>query len=164
LRLDANRADNLTIDTAADHRELLRKVEGHADADYIVLDGPPRIAEMTRSILLLSDLCLLPVGASVAEVWATGDVVTIIDEARQVQPVNVRLVWTRHRAYTTLAHDLTSTAGKALKLKALNTTLGLRVAYPEALGSGLTVTETGDPVARDEFNGFMAEVRRILNT
>ena len=80
-----------------------------------------------------------------------------------MQPVDIRLVWTRHRAHTALAQDLADTAGKALALKALKTTLGLRVAYPEALGSGLTVIETGDPVAREEFDRFMAEVRRILH-
>ncbi|WP_230679235.1 hypothetical protein, partial [Streptococcus pneumoniae] len=51
LRRDAGRAGNLIADTARDHRELIEKVAKHVKAaDYIVLDGPPRIAEMTRAI------------------------------------------------------------------------------------------------------------------
>ncbi|MDQ3057610.1 MAG: ParA family protein, partial [Pseudomonadota bacterium] len=84
LRQEAGRTDDLIADTARDHRELIQKVEKHnkAGTDFIVLDGPPRLAEMTRAILMLADVCLIPVGASVAEIWATTDVLAIIEEAR----------------------------------------------------------------------------------
>lgn len=163
LRREADRPGDLTGDTATGHQELIAKVERYAKtADYIVLDGPPRIAEMTRAILMLSDVCLLPVAASVAEIWATSDVLTIIDQARQVRPVDVRLVWTRHRPYTTLARDLGDQVKAELPLPRLKTTLGLRVAYVEALGAGQTVAETTDPVAREEVQHLVAEVGRIL--
>ena len=52
LRRDAGRAGNLTADTARDHRELIEKVAKHVKAaDYIVLDGPPRIAEKPSTTL-----------------------------------------------------------------------------------------------------------------
>ena len=96
LRREIGRADDLEADTARDHRELIQKVERHAKgADFIVLDGPPRIAEMTRAILMLADVCLIPVGASVAEVWATTDVLAIIDEAKKAKKkVKAHIVWT----------------------------------------------------------------------
>jgi chromosome partitioning protein len=159
LRQEAGKAENLSADTAKDHRELIAKTEHHAKtADYIVLDGPPRLAEMTRAILMLADRCLLPVGASVAEIWATSDVLAIIEEAKKVRAVDTRMVWTRHRPYTNLARDLTDQARTELGLKAMHTTLGLRVAYPEALGRGLTVAEVGDSNARDEIHALMKEV------
>ena len=163
LRREIGRADDLEADTARDHRELIQKVERHAKgADFIVLDGPPRIAEMTRAILMLADVCLIPVGASVAEVWATTDVLTIIDEAKKAKKkVKAYIVWTRHRAYTSLARDLTEQVEKELGLTALETTLGLRVAYPTALGNGRTVAELGDPVAREEIRAFVANVVRL---
>ena len=40
-------------------------------ADYIVLDAPPRIAEITRAMLMLCDLIIIPVGATAAELWAS---------------------------------------------------------------------------------------------
>ena len=86
---------NLVADTAADHRELIRKAEQYAKtADYIVLDGPPRIAEMTRAILMLADLCMVPVGASVAEIWATADLLNIIEQAKKVREIDARMIWT----------------------------------------------------------------------
>lgn len=163
LRREGDQAGTLIGDTARDHQELITKTAKYATtADYIVLDGPPRIAEMTRAILMLSDVCLLPVAASVAEIWATSDVLTLIDQARQVRPVDVRLVWTRHRPYTTLARDLGDQVKAELPLPRLKTTLGLRVAYVEALGAGLTVAETADPSAREELHHLVAEVAKIL--
>jgi len=155
--------DGVQGDTASSHRELLDKVERwRGEADYIVLDGPPRIAELTRAILVLSDLALVPVGASVAELWATGDVVEIVKQAREVRPVDVRIVWTRFRGYTRLAQDLAAQAKPELGLPILKTALGLRVAYVEALGAGRTVAELPEPTARQELRELIAEIRRII--
>ena len=154
---------NLVADTAADHRELIAKVEQYKpDADFIVLDGPPRIAEMTRAIMVLADLCLVPVGASVAEIWATADVLAIIEQAKKVRAIDARMIWTRHRSFTNLAKELTEQATAELGLPILKTSLALRVAYPEALGAGLTVAELPDQNARMELRFLIAEIRGIL--
>lgn len=154
---------NLVADTAADHRELIAKVEQYKpDADFIVLDGPPRIAEMTRAILILADLCLVPVGASVAEIWATADLVNIIEQAKKVRQIDARMIWTRHRSFTNLAKELTEQATTELGLPILKTPLALRVAYPEALGAGLTVAELPDQNARIELRFLIAEIRALL--
>ena len=154
---------NLQADTATNHRELIAKVEKHAKiADYIVLDGPPRIAEMTRAIVMLADLCLVPVGASVAEIWATADVLTIIEQAKKVREIDARMIWTRHRSFTNLAKELTAQATAELGLPIIKTPLALRVAYPEALGAGLTVAELPDRNARTELRFLITEIRRII--
>lgn len=149
--------------TAATHRNLVDVVQRHTGTvDWIVLDGPPRLAEMTRAILALSDLALVPVGTSPAEVWATADVLPLIEEAKKVRAVDVRLVWTRFRPHTRLAQDLETQAARELGLKPLRSHMGFRVAYAEALGEGLTGAETGDPMAREEVGQLIAEIQRIL--
>lgn len=163
IRNQLGKSGNLAADTAADHRELIAKVEQHKkNADFIVLDGPPRIAEMTRAIMVLSDLCLIPVGASVAEIWATADVLAIIEQAKKVRTIDARMIWTRHRSFTNLAKELTEQATAELGLPILKTSLALRVAYPEALGAGLTVAELPDQNARIEMRFLIAEIQRIL--
>lgn len=153
---------NLSADTATTHRELISKVEQYKDASYIVLDGPPRIAELTRAILILSDLCLVPVGASAAEIWATSDLLDLIAEANKVTTVQARMLWTRHRPHTKLAINLSELAAKELGLVALSTSLGMRVAYPQALGEGLTVAELPDASAKLELSSLVAEVQTLL--
>lgn len=162
LRDQAGKAGALHLDTANTHRELVEKVQQYADADYIVLDGPPRIAELTRAILILADACLIPVGASAAEIWATTDILTLIREAEKVKPITARMVWTRYRSFTKLAKELSDAAQEQLGLDALQTTLGLRVSYPDALGSGLTAAEVSDPSARAEVRDLAAEVVNLV--
>lgn len=162
VRHQAGKAGALISDTATSYRELVSKVEQYADADYIVLDGPPRIAELTRATLVLADICLIPVGTSTAEIWATGDILTLIEEASKVRSVNARMVWTRYRPHTKLAQGLTELAKKELGLKALGTSLGMRVSYMEALGEGLTVAELADPSAKAEVKLLVNEVKQLL--
>ena len=162
VRQQTGKAGNLITDTATNHRELVAKVEQYQDANFIVLDGPPRIAELTRAILVLADLCLIPVGASAAEIWATNDLLALIEEAKKVKPIKARMVWTRYRPHTRLAQELSEMAAKELGLQALGTTLGMRVAYMEALGEGLTVAELSEPSARAEAKYLSVEVQRLL--
>lgn len=162
LREQAGRAGNLVADTASSHRELVAKVQGYQDAAFVVLDGPPRIAELTRATLVLSDLCLIPVGASTAEIWATGDILALIEEAKKVKPIDARMVWTRYRPHTKIAQQLSEQAKQELGLPAIGTTMGYRVAYTEALGEGLTVAEMTDPSAKAEGKFLAAEVQKIL--
>src|SRR5512137_2759993 len=56
---------NLTLATARDYRELVHRAQELArDHRYIIIDAPPRIAEMTRAIIVMSSLSLIPLGAS----------------------------------------------------------------------------------------------------
>ena len=162
VRAQAGKAGNLTADTATTYKELVAKVEQHQDADYIVLDGPPRIAEQTRAILVLADLCIVPVGASAAEIWATSDLLALIEEAKKVKQVKARMIWTRHRPHTKLAHQLSEQVAKELGLAALVATTGMRVSYMEALGEGLTAAELADPSAKAEVIALTTEVTKLL--
>jgi chromosome partitioning protein len=162
VRDQSGRSGNLLADTASNHRELVAKVEQHQDADFIVLDGPPRIAELTRAILVLADLCLIPVGASAAEIWATSDLLVLVEEAKKVKPVKARMVWTRYRPHTKLTQELSELATKELGLVALSTALGMRVAYMQALGEGLTVAELAEPSAKAEVRLLTTEIQKLL--
>lgn len=159
-------ARNLTPATAGNHGELLKVIEAEQDRqDFIVLDGPPRIAEMTRAILLLSDLALIPIGASAAEVWATADMLPIIEEAQSIKAdVKPRIVWMRYRDYVRSAGEIAGASKRELGLPALKTTLGFRVAYSDALAMGCTAAEmpTRDGKAKQEIFSLMDEVTRLL--
>jgi len=155
---------NLTLATVHDYRELITRArELSPDHRYLIIDAPPRIAEMTRAIIVMSTLCLVPLGASAAEIWSTADLIETINAAREYRSdIDVRIVWNRFRAHTREAVDLSEAACKELGLKELTTRLGYRVAYSEALARGLAVSEWLDKTAHAEVAALAAEVKGIL--
>jgi len=155
---------NLLFATAHNHLELIQRAKEHtADSSYLIIDGPPRLAEMTRAIMILSDLCLIPLGASAAEIWSTTDLLRTLEEARNYKPdVDARLVWTRFRAQTREAQELKDAVQKGLKFRDLQSRLGYRVAFSEALARGQSVEEGNDPNARTEMLELAEEIGKIL--
>lgn len=163
VRQQAGRDDGLELETASSHRELAAIIERHQKAEFIVLDGPPRIAEVTRFILAMSDLALIPLGASKAEIWASTDILEIVKQAKKEKMrVNARLVWTRMRPNTRLAREVADLAEIELGLPELETKMAMRVAYPEALGEGLTAAEAGDAAAKAEAALLVTECLKLL--
>lgn len=158
------RQGNLTVATAADHLEVVKQVEKLNDShDFIVIDAPPRIAEVTKVALMLSELCLVPLGASAAEIWATSDLLKTIDAAKAIKAdIDVRIIWNRFRASTKSAQELSEAAHSELKLKELKNRLGYRVAYSEAMARGMTVTEWTDKTAKSEMLSLGKELEKIL--
>ena len=155
---------NLLLATAHNHLELIQRAKEHtANSSYLIIDGPPRLAEMTRAIMILSDLCLIPLGASAAEIWSTTDLLRTLEEAGKYKPdVDARLVWTRFRAQTREAQELKDAVQKGLKFRDLQSRLGYRVAFSEALARGQSVEEGNDPNARTEMLELAEEIGRIL--
>jgi chromosome partitioning protein len=158
------RQGNITTATAADHVQLIAKIEQlKGEHDLIVIDAPPRIAEITKIILMLSDLCLIPLGASAVEIWATADLLKTIDAARAIKSdIDTRIIWNRFRASTKSAQELSQAANEVLGIKELKTKLGYRVAYSEAMARGMTVLEWTDKTARDEMLALGKELEKIL--
>jgi chromosome partitioning protein len=156
--------ENLTLATVHDYRELVTRArELSPDHRYLIIDAPPRIAEMTRAIIVMSTLCLVPLGASAAEIWSTADLIDTIKSAREYRAdIDVRIVWNRFRAHTREAVDLSEAARNELGLRELATRLGYRVAYSEALARGLAANEWLDKTAHAEVVALAAEVKGIL--
>jgi hypothetical protein len=85
-----------------------------ADYGHVVIDGPPRNYEVTRSAIAAADLVLIPVQPSGADFWASRETVKVAEEAHCVrgrgQPVpgwfwirgHRRLAWDRRRTIISL--------------------------------------------------------------
>lgn len=160
----AIRDSEITTVTASNHVELVEQATALQEShDIIIIDAPPRIAEITKAALILSDLCLVPLGASTPEIWSTVDLLETVKEAKQRKAdIDVRIIWNRFRATTKSAQELSAEATKQLSLKALKSKLGYRVAYIEAIGRGMTVLEWSDKKAKEELKELGFELEQIL--
>lgn len=52
-----------------------------ASYEVVIVDGAPRVNELARSAIMASDLIVIPVQPSPLDVWATDDIVSLINEA-----------------------------------------------------------------------------------
>lgn len=162
LRREAG-LDTLALATASSHKELIEKVKQLSKTqDFVVIDCPPRIAEITRATLILSDLCLIPLVPSAAEIWATSDLIKTIAEAKVVKSgVNARIVWNKYRA-TKSAKELIQAVQDELGLVEMKARFGYRVAYTDALAAGMTALEWSDKAAQNEVKALTKEVTNML--
>jgi len=111
----------------------------------------------------MSDICLLPLGASAAEVWALSDLFETIQEARHENyTVDARIVWNRYRKQTRSAREFNRQLQETLDLPQLASHLGFRVAYSDVLARGLWAGEWHDAAAKREINDLMNELLDML--
>ena len=108
---------------------------------------------------MLCDLIIIPVGATAAELWATADLLETISEAQNNRPqLEYRLLWNKYRTSTRSTKELSQEV--ELEAPTLQTKLGFRVAYGDALANGLSVTEWRDKKAKQEVTDLTNEIIR----
>lgn len=147
----------LTRDTL--HREA---PEIARTADHVVIDGPPRVAGLTRSALLAADLVVIPVQPSPLDGWASAEMLSLLREARIYRPqLAARFVLNRCDARTVIARETTEALADH-DPPVLVSTIGQRVVFADAAQSGRLVFELAEgSAAAREIAAFAAEVARI---
>jgi chromosome partitioning protein len=136
------------LDRPTLHRDVLTLA---ADYDHVVIDGPPRTTEVTRSALLAADVVLIPVQPSPYDVWACAQLVTLLKEASVFkETLKSVFVISRKIVNTAIGRDV-GEALAAYALPVLHTTIAQRVAFAESAATGQTVLETDPhgPAARE---------------
>ena len=104
-------------------------------ADVVIVDTPPKVDADLRPALREADLVIVPVAASMVDLWATDGVLDLIGrEGRRAV-----IVLNRVKAGTRLGLEVAEAAGKVGGVA--EASLGQRVAYAETLGMGLGAAE-----------------------
>ena len=134
-----------------------------ADYDDVVIDGPPRLSELARSIIFGSDVVVVPVQPSSLDVWAASETVDLIAEAQTFRPeIKCVLAINRKIANTAIGRDVKAALAD-LETPVLETDIGQRVAFAEAMSSGQTVLDRPMSKAAHEVRMFVNELRRITD-
>ena len=135
-----------------------------ASYDMTFIDCPPRHGEVQRSALMVADMVVLPCGASAADAWALATSLEVVREARAMRDELLACVLiTRKQGRTALG----KAARKVLEstgLPVLDTELGSRIAYQEALaaGQGITNYAARDAGTREIFD-LLDELGRLFH-
>lgn len=124
-------------------------------ADVVIVDTPPKVDADLRPALREADLVIVPVAASMVDLWATDGVFDLIGrEGRRAV-----IVLNRVKAGTRLGDEVATAA--ALVGGVAGASLGQRVVYAETLGTGLGVSELRG-VAAGEVARLADEVLGLL--
>jgi chromosome partitioning protein len=110
-------------------------------ADLVIADGPAGLAELTRALLMICDLALVPCGPSALDLESSRITVEVIQQARKIRKGDLPLalfIPNRLQANTILASELMAVSGR-LGIPVTKSALRLRQVYANAPGQGQTV-------------------------
>ena len=152
------------LDRPIIHKEIGKLATGY---DYVIIDGAPRVSDITRSPILASDLVLIPIQPSPLDIWAAHSVVELIEEAQIYKPhlqtkfiinrkiVNTAICLQQHCVY---AKDVVEVL-KDYPYPVLEAAISQRIAFASSLNIGSTVLETAPhSIAALEIKAVVAEL------
>lgn len=138
------------------HKDLPNVAEKY---DYVIIDGPPRVNDLTRSAIMACDLIIVPVQPSPYDIWAADEIVKLIEEA-SVFKENLKSVFVINRKIvnTAIGRDV-SMALKDYRYPVAKNAICQRVVFAESAASGLSVFEVdaNSPASR-EINALVKEM------
>ena len=114
------------------------------EADYVVCDGPGSQTEVSRALLMWSDLAIIPCKASVFEARALDKNTKFVRQAQAIRkgpPEAIVVLSMVGRGYR-LTRDMRK-AAEALDMMLAETPVTLRQAYADAPGQGTVVWRMG---------------------
>ncbi len=88
--------------------KLHKEMPAHAvNYDYLVIDAPPQVSSIARSIILASNLVLIPVQPSPHDIWSAKAIVGLIEEAKTFkEKLKTAFIVNRKITNTALGRDV----------------------------------------------------------
>lgn len=157
----AKRGDSVIFPVKPYHKGL--KGVGFEDDvktyDHLVIDGPPRIFGTMDQIIRHSDLVLIPVKPSAADIWAAENLIQRLREEQQRREgLSVAFLINEFRSGQRLGREVQTVLTQS-DVPLTSTTIGSRAAFPISLGNGQTVFEyEPSGKAATEFSALFAEL------
>jgi chromosome partitioning protein len=109
--------------------------------DYVLIDAPPAIDEITRSVLAVSELAVVPLSPSPLDIWSCEGTLEMISEARRQNPgLEIKLLINRKIPGTRLGREARE-AVDIFDTGVFETELCQRVAFIDAMTCGVSVTQ-----------------------
>jgi chromosome partitioning protein len=144
------------------HRDIKQFV---LDYDYIIVDSPPAAdSDIAQSVLLVADLCIIPVIPSPADIWATVAIKKAIKNAAVInESIQSKIIINQFQSNLTLGGEIIKLL-EEFGIPAFETKIGHRSVYKESAAIGKIASDLGSKAnkASEEFNAFVSEVTKLL--
>lgn len=120
-------------------------------ADFVVIDGAPRIEKSMADAIRLSNYILIPIKPSQFDIWACKDTIELIQTRMQIDDkLKAGLVLSQVNKQTNLTKDVIDFVTENFAIPLLQGSTGIRVCYADVLSKGGTVFESLSKAAQEE--------------
>ncbi len=131
-------------------------------SDYVVIDGPPRVAALARSALLAADLVLIPVQPSAYDVWASQEMVQLVAEARVFRPQLLAAFVINRRVVGTVIGREARQALADQPFPALRAEVSQRIVFADSVAAGRLACEVAPQCAASREIAALAQAARDM--
>ena len=138
------------------------------DYDHIIIDSPPRVTDIARSVIVSSDIVLIPATPCVFSVWALEETVGLIEESFAFKEGTKYGVVINRRSPTTVISKELVEKLKEKEMNLINSTISERVIFSNASLQGKTIFEIqknddAKKVATQEIKDLIIELKEMMN-
>lgn len=150
--------------TAHDLEELMAILEqSWGQFDYVLIDAPPRMAEIMRALIMASDLVLLPLSVTSPEIWAMEDTNKLLKTAMEEKPdLKIKLVFNRMKD-TSGAFKIRNAVIDNLGLPHIQQILSDYDTYQTVIGKGTHASAYYQKKPKAQFKAFAKEVLQVVS-
>jgi chromosome partitioning protein len=135
------------------HKDIEKISKGY---DWVVIDGPPHANAVAKSAIAAADIVLIPVQPSPYDVWASREIVSLIEEIKALKDdLKAAFVVNRKIVGTAIGRDV-SKALADYSIDVMKSSVCQRVGFAESAGSGKTLVET------DKYGQGAREVKALV--
>lgn len=157
--------DNPVPVIGLDRPTLDKDLKSVSDKDYVVIDGSPQATSLAISAIKAADFILIPVQPSPYDIWATSDLVDLVQQRIEMMDGKLKSAFVVSRAIqnTNIGKEV-ATALLDYNLPVLETRVMQRVAYPNSAALGKTVFDTESPNSNaiQEITALVSEIQTFF--
>lgn len=149
----------LGVDVSSIVNDLPRMVNEDS-YHFIIIDGAPRMSELSKAAIVRSDLIIMPMQPSSLDLWATIEMREMVDEAKLFNPKLISAVLlNRVIKNTNMAKNVMKELTEDDSWTFFDTQIGQRQAFSNASSTGRTVFEIhGASAAQKEIESAVKEI------
>lgn len=162
------KTETIPYEVIGDADSLIEQIEPILQKhEFVVIDGPGSLAEVTRAIVLLSHLAVIPCQPTGLDLGSAADTVRLVLQARQIRkklPLSVAFL-NRAVKGTRLKLEARSLLGDLPGIHLLNSVVHQKQIIADAVGQQSTVWNIRDRTSTDsarEYSNLFTEILQCL--
>ncbi|KRU21660.1 MULTISPECIES: ParA family partition ATPase [Psychrobacter] len=158
--------DNPVPVIGLDRPTLDKDLKNVSDKEFVVIDGSPQATNLALSAIKAADFVLIPVQPSPYDVWATSDLVDLVQQRIEMTDGKLKAAFVVSRAIqnTNIGKEVAAVL-QDYNLPVLDARIVQRVSYPNSASVGKTVfeTESAKSSAVTEITQLVNEVKTFFD-